>query len=90
MDGEWQPFETVRASFPDLPPEPKATSENELEQATLDEDMYSRNPWLVDYMKFGDDGGPSPSKDFLSESCLHMALSRKWIEGKGACSVMSL
>jgi hypothetical protein len=55
-DGDWIPFEEVKAMFPELPAHAALEVPEVAEVApTFDEDVYTRNPWLADYLKWGSD-----------------------------------
>ena len=53
-DGRWLTLAEVLLMFPTLPANPPAKEVKE--ESAFEEDIFSRNPWLEDYIKFGEDG----------------------------------
>ena len=63
-DGPWLDLETAKAEFPELPPAGDDGEDmDEAVPGTFDEDIYTKNPWLADYLKWGKDRSADAQKD---------------------------
>lgn len=63
-DGDWMPMEVMQSFFPKVP-ELARDVEKKTQCATFEHDIYTQNPWLAEYMKWGatsqDGSGAKPA-----------------------------